>query len=215
MRSHGSPVCGSHRAAIASSCQPGARACDLASVAWTRVIADLLVEAVPFDHPDAVALRVAQRAELTERYGTPDSEPGPAPTAADTTVFLLARDAAGEAVGCGALRALGDGVGEVKRMYVVPARRRSGVAGVVLAALEAEAARRGWDVLKLETGTEQPDAMAFYERHGYRRIPNFGHYADSELSVCYERTLTLNPTNGAAGTGRRARRTGRASRELA
>jgi putative acetyltransferase len=162
-----------------------------------RVVPDLLVEAVPFDHPDAVALRAAQRAELTERYGTPDSEPGPAPTAADTTVFLLARDAAGEAVGCGALRALGDGVGEVKRMYVVPARRRSGVAGVVLAALEAEAARRGWTVLKLETGTEQPDAMAFYERHGYRRIPNFGHYAGSELSVCYERALASDTTNGA------------------
>jgi GNAT superfamily N-acetyltransferase len=157
------------------------------------VLADLRIEPVPFDHPDAVALRTAQRAELAERYGTPDSEPGPAPTAADTTVFLLARAASGEAVGCGALRALGDGTGEVKRMYVVPARRRSGVAGAVLAALEAEAGRRGWTVLKLETGTEQPDAMAFYERHGYRRIPNFGHYAGSELSVCYERELTRAP----------------------
>jgi putative acetyltransferase len=150
---------------------------------------DLRISSVPFDHPDAVALRVAQRTELTARYGTPDSEPGPAPTAADTTVFLLARDPDGIAVGCGALRELGPEVGEVKRMYVVPERRRSGVAGAVLAALEAEAARRGWTVLNLETGTEQPDAMAFYERHGYRRIPNFGHYADSELSVCYERAL--------------------------
>ena len=90
------------------------------------MVADLHVEAVPFDHPDAAALRTAQRAELTERYGTPDSEPGPAPTAADTTVFLLARDAAGQAIGCGALRELGDRVGEVKRMYVVPERRRWG-----------------------------------------------------------------------------------------
>lgn len=155
----------------------------------SRVAADIRIEAVPFDHPDAAALRVAQRAELTERYGTPDSEPGPAPTAADTTAFLLARDVGGTAVGCGALRALGDGTGEVKRMYVVPERRRAGVAGVVLAALEAEAAHRGWTLLKLETGTEQPDAMAFYERHGYRRIPNFGHYAGSGLSVCYERAL--------------------------
>jgi GNAT superfamily N-acetyltransferase len=161
------------------------------------VVADLHVEAVPFDHPDAVALRTAQRAELTERYGTPDSEPGPAPTAADTTVFLLARDTAGRAIGCGALRALGDGAGEVKRMYVVPSRRRSGVARAVLAALEEEAARRGWTLLKLETGTEQPDAMAFYERHGYRRIPNFGHYADSELSVCYERELDRAPAGRA------------------
>ena len=161
------------------------------------MVADLHVEAVPFDHPDAVALRTAQRAELTERYGTPDSEPGPAPTAADTTVFLLARDAAGRAIGCGALRELGDGAGEVKRMYVVPSRRRSGVARAVLAALEEEAARRGWTLLKLETGTEQPDAMAFYERHGYRRIPNFGHYADSELSVCYERELDRAPVRRA------------------
>jgi GNAT superfamily N-acetyltransferase len=161
------------------------------------VVADLRIEAVPFDHPDAVALRIAQRAELTERYGTPDSEPGPAPTAADTTVFLLACDADGAAIGCGALRELGSDVGEVKRMYVVPARRRTGVAGAVLAALEAEAGRRGWTLLKLETGTEQPDAMAFYERHGYRRIPNFGHYADSALSVCYERALVQDTTNGA------------------
>jgi putative acetyltransferase len=160
----------------------------------SRVAAELRIEAVPFGHPDAAALRVAQRAELTERYGTPDSEPGPAPTAADTTVFLLARDADGTAVGCGALRELGPAVGEVKRMYVVPSRRRSGVAGVVLAALEAEAARRGWTLLRLETGTEQPDAMAFYERRGYRRIPNFGHYADSELSVCYERPLGVPST---------------------
>lgn len=161
------------------------------------VLSDLRIEPVPFDHPDAEALRAAQRVEIAERYGTPDSEPGPAPTAADTAVFLLARDADGAAVGCGALRELGDAVGEVKRMYVVPARRRSGVAGAVLAALEAEAARRGWTLLKLETGTEQPDAMAFYERHGYRRIPNFGHYTDSELSVCYERALTDAPVGQA------------------
>jgi hypothetical protein len=65
------------------------------------------------------------------------------------------------------------------------------VAGAVLTALEAEAVRRGWTLLKLETGTEQPDAMALYERHGYQRIPNFGHYADSTLSVCYERALSI------------------------
>jgi putative acetyltransferase len=158
----------------------------------------LRIETVPFDHPEATALRDAQRAELAARYGTPDSEPGPAPTAADTTVFLLARDEDGAAVGCGALRELEPGAGEVKRMYVLPRRRRSGVAGAVLAALEAEAVRRGWTRLLLETGTAQPDAKAFYERHGYRRIANYGHYADSPLSVCYERALGTRPalTNG-------------------
>ena len=162
------------------------------------MLPEIETEVVPFDHPDAAALRAAQRVELTERYGTPDSEPGPAPTAADTAVFLVARDADGAPVGCGGLRELGDGIGEVKRMFVVPARRRGGVASAVLAALEAEAAGRGWTRLRLETGTEQPDAMAFYERHGYRRIPNFGHYADSTLSVCYERALAAPAVTAAA-----------------
>lgn len=150
---------------------------------------ELRIDTVPFDHPDAAALRAAQRAELALRYGTPDSEPGPAPTAADTAVFLLAREARGRAVGCGALRELGGGLGEVKRMYVVPERRRSGVAAAVLAALEAEADARGWTHLRLETGTLQPDAIAFYERHGYRRIENYGPYVGEPLSVCYERPL--------------------------
>jgi len=155
------------------------------------VLPALRIETVAFDHPDAVALRAAQRVELAVRYGTPDSEPGPAPTAVDTTVFLLARDPDGVAVGCGGLRGPGPDTGEVKRMYVVPQRRCSGVASVVLAALEAEAVGRGWTGLRLETGTAQPDAMAFYQRHGDRRIPNFGHYADSTLSVCYERALGM------------------------
>ncbi|WP_308282985.1 GNAT family N-acetyltransferase [Pseudonocardia nigra] len=148
---------------------------------------------VPFDHPDAAVLRDAQRAELAARYGTPDSEPGPAPTAADSAVFLLARDADGRPIGCGGLRELGGGLGEVKRMYVVPERRRGGVAAALLAALEAEAAERGWTHLRLETGTAQPDATAFYERCGYRRIPLYGPYVGSALSVCYERRLCAAP----------------------
>jgi putative acetyltransferase len=159
-----------------------------------RVRPDLRIESVPFDHPDAVALRAGQRGELTARYGTPDSEPGPALAAGDTAVFLLARDLDGVAIGCGALRELDATGGEIKRMYVVPQRRRGGVAAAVLAALEAEAVCRGWTHVRLETGVEQPDAMAFYERHGYQRIANFGHYADSALSVCYERALSAPET---------------------
>ena len=31
--------------------------------------------------------------------------------------------------------------------------------------------------------------MRFYEREGYTLIPNFGYYADSALSICYEKKL--------------------------
>jgi GNAT superfamily N-acetyltransferase len=136
---------------------------------------------------------VAQQAEISARYGVPDSEPGPKPNAADITVFLVAFDVAADhsetAVGCGGLRALDDARGEIKRMYVVPEKRGTGVSNAILIALEGEASDRGWSRLVLETGDRLPDAMRFYEREGYARIPNYGYYADSALSVCYEKVL--------------------------
>jgi GNAT superfamily N-acetyltransferase len=143
---------------------------------------------VSWDHPDSDRLRADQRAELAVRYGRLDSEPGPKPSADDISIFFVDYDGT-EAVGCGGLRTLDERHGEIKRMYVVPERRGTGVARAILRHLEVEARSRGWDRLVLETGDEQPDAMRFYEREGYTPIPNFGYYADSELSRCYERAL--------------------------
>jgi GNAT superfamily N-acetyltransferase len=148
----------------------------------------LVVRAVPWNDPAGEALRVAQQIEVAARYGVPDSEPGPKPTAADISVFLVAFDD-DQAVGCGGLRTLDDAHGEIKRMYVIPERRGTGVATAILTALEGEARGRGWSRLVLETGDRQPDAMRLYEREGYTLIPNFGYYADSPLSVCYEKNL--------------------------
>lgn len=147
------------------------------------------IEQVVWDDRDAVVLRARQRAEIAERYGTPDSEPGAAPSAEDVAVFLVAFDEVGTPVGCGGLRELGGGAGEVKRMYVDPAWRGTGVAGLVLRALEDRARERGWTSLRLETGDAQPDAVRFYTRSGYRRIPDFGAYAGVESSLCFERRL--------------------------
>lgn len=143
---------------------------------------------VAWDHPDSERLRDDQQAEIAIRYGTPDSEPGPKPSASDITVFFVAYDG-DEAVGCGGLRQLDEQHGEIKRMYVVPHRRGAGVSTAILAHLEHEARRRGWDRLVLETGDEQPDAVRFYVREGYTPIPRFGYYVNSELSLCYEKRL--------------------------
>ncbi len=142
-----------------------------------------------FDSADASALRAAQRAELDARYGSDDHEPGPVPTADSVPVFLVARDVDGVAVACGGLRPLDGGGAEVKRMYVAPHARGRGVSTAVLRAIEDEARGMGLTRLVLETGSAQPDAMRFYEREGYTRIPNFGHYADSAISLCYARDL--------------------------
>jgi putative acetyltransferase len=142
-----------------------------------------------WDGADSTRLRAAQRTELDARYGTDDHEPGAAPTAQDVAVFVVARDGTGHAVGCGGLRLLEPGCAEVKRMYVEPARRGSGAATAILRALEEHARRAGVTRLLLETGTRQPEAIRFYERAGYARVPNFGPYAGAPESVCYAREL--------------------------
>lgn len=155
---------------------------------------DWTIGTTPYDHPDAEALRTAQRRELDERYGNDDHEPGAAPSAADVAVFLVARDPAGDPIACGGLRQLsndllGPGVVEVKRMYATPAARGTGVAVAVLRALEREAAALGARRVVLETGTLQPDAIRFYQREGYQPIPLFGPYEGATESICFGRTL--------------------------
>lgn len=147
------------------------------------------IERVTWDHPASVSLRAAQRAEIELRYGTPDSEPGPAPTGGDITAFFVAFGVDDEALGCGGLRQLDASEAEVKRMFVAPSSRGTGVSTAILARLEQEGRDRGYARLVLETGDQQPDAIRFYTREGYTRIPNFGYYADSDASLCFEKKL--------------------------
>jgi GNAT superfamily N-acetyltransferase len=148
-------------------------------------------EQVPWDDPDVQRLAADQQAEVRARYGGKD-EPGAHPSAADVGVVLVARDDDGTALGCGALRALGDGVAEVKRMYVVPAARGRGVSRAVLGALEDAARERGWTTLRLETGPRQPEAIGLYTSAGYGPVEAFGAYVgdpDAEESLFFERAL--------------------------
>jgi ribosomal protein S18 acetylase RimI-like enzyme len=48
---------------------------------------------------------------------------------------------------------------------------------------------RGVDLLRLETGIHQAEAIGLYERMGFRRIPPFGAYTDDPLSLFYEKRL--------------------------
>ncbi len=153
------------------------------------IVREVHIREVPWEHPDSVAMRKAQRVDLDIRYGSPDSEPGPHPTAVDITVFFVAYTDDGEAIGSGALRQLDDQHAEIKRMFVLPAHRGSGAASAILARLEQFARERHWVRLVLETGHRQPDAVRFYEREGYRRIPRFGYYVDSTHSLCFEKLL--------------------------
>jgi GNAT superfamily N-acetyltransferase len=149
----------------------------------------LTVAAEDPENRDAAALLKSLEAELGERYG----DEGKTDFAAEQvrvsgSVFLVAR-LDGLAVGCGALRPMEAGVGEVKRMFVDPAMRGRGVASRVLVELEKCARAMGYRVLRLETGVRQPEAIRLYEREGYRRIENYGKYVGNPLSVCFEKAI--------------------------
>lgn len=95
----------------------------------------------------------------------------------------------GRPVACGAIKEYAPGCLEVKRMYTVPESRGQGIASRVLAELETWAAELSCFRCVLETGKRQPDAIALYQKNGYRSIPNYGQYAGMENSVCFEKDL--------------------------
>ncbi len=156
----------------------------------TRVDGDARLEVVPWDDPDATALRTAQQAELRARYG--DDDIGHAMTG-DSIVAMVVLRVDGEAVACGSLRdasdELGPGTGELKRMYVRPEHRGRGLSPRVLTALEDEAAGRGLDRLVLETGVLQPEAIGLYLAACYRPVENYGEYVGVVDSRCFAKHL--------------------------
>lgn len=95
----------------------------------------------------------------------------------------------GKPVGCGAFKPFEEGSVEIKRMYVVPGSRGRGVAAAVLNELEAWAAELQYSSCVLETGKRQPEAIRLYEKSGYKKMPNYGQYANIDNSICMSKTL--------------------------
>ena len=136
---------------------------------------------------DALLLIERLSAELGARYGDDGSGAfSPDDILVPGGAFVIARLGA-EPVGCGALRPLKEGVGEIKRMFVEPRARGRGIARKILRELEAIAEGAGYAAVWLETGTLQPEAISLYETSGYKRIDCYGQYVDNPLSVCFEK----------------------------
>ncbi|MEO8685230.1 MAG: GNAT family N-acetyltransferase [Devosia sp.] len=114
---------------------------------------------------------------------------------ADTTVFV-ARDAAGAAVGCGALKIAEGGQAEVKRMFTDPAVRGQRVGVAILDAIVGLARDRGVRQLMLETGVGPgfDGAHRLYGRNGFTPRGAFFDYPDSEWSAFYEMRLDKEVT---------------------
>jgi ribosomal protein S18 acetylase RimI-like enzyme len=93
-----------------------------------------------------------------------------------------------EAAGCGGIKFYPD-YGEVKRMYVRPAHRGLGLGKAMLDHLAASARQQGIDVLRLETGIYQVEAIGLYERYGFQRRTPFSEYEISSMNLFFEKRL--------------------------
>lgn len=165
---------------------------------------------VALDDAVATSLWAEQQAELFARYGEPDADADFAlGMPADALVAsLLAVTEAGTPVGTGLLRwspfDSGPGSAEVKRLYVRPEYRGNGISRAIMGGLEDAALRAGAVRLVLETGVEQPEALALYESMGYDRIAPYGEYMDDPRSVCFGKELPARVlvVNGSIGAGK-------------
>lgn len=105
------------------------------------------------------------------------------------TTLFVARDETGRALGMGALRREGNGVGEVKRMYTRPEARGQHVGSGILDRIVGIAREEGLVRLVLETGDRHPEAWRLYESRGFARCGPVLDYPDSPWSVFYEKPL--------------------------
>ncbi|WP_328805530.1 GNAT family N-acetyltransferase [Paenibacillus apii] len=108
-------------------------------------------------------------------------------------IFVIARHN-GEALGCGGIRPLTldsneQPAAELKRFFVDRGTRKMGIAAGMLKYLEDQARGRCFKEMRLETGEKQPEAIAFYMKHGYRPIDRFGVYADNPECLCFGKSL--------------------------
>jgi GNAT superfamily N-acetyltransferase len=126
--------------------------------------------------PPASDLLAAMVAEMNELYGDIEGAHMPSATPADFAppagTFLVGYRE-GEPVCAGGIKRIATDAAEIKRMYVVPAARRRGVARTLLEALEDAARERGYTFVRLDTGPLQRHAMALYASAGYTEIGNF------------------------------------------
>jgi GNAT superfamily N-acetyltransferase len=133
---------------------------------------------VRLDIGDGAVLLAEYAAEIAAMYDGADLNApgmptaGPAEFAAPAGAFL-AGYVDRTPLCCGGLKQLGAGIGEIKRMYVVPGARRQGIARLLLVALEDAARERGYLTVRMDTGSRHQHAIRFYEAEGYLPVEDY------------------------------------------
>jgi GNAT superfamily N-acetyltransferase len=131
----------------------------------------LVIEQVSYDSPLAQRILRSAVDELDRRYGpSTDTQPfEPRDFEHPRGAFLVAT-LEGELAGGVGLRSAGELHGEIKRLWVSPDLRRRGVGASLMAGAEDAGRSLGFEVLILETGPLQPEAVALYLKQGWELV---------------------------------------------
>ncbi|SDJ27789.1 Acetyltransferase (GNAT) family protein [Frankineae bacterium MT45] len=150
---------------------------------------ELRIEVRRYDDPVVTELVAQLQQIFVQRYGSPDQAVvDPAEFSPPNGLFLVGF-VGEDAVASGGWRRLDEQTAEIKRMYVAERMQRRGLSRLMLAALEQAAGAAGVSELVLNTGVEQPEAIALYLSSGYREIPGFGYYANHAGAHFYGKTI--------------------------
>jgi DNA-binding MarR family transcriptional regulator len=174
-------------AAALEPLDPGQRARLLAAEAEVRRLLAVSMTAVtiePGSSPDARWCLGHYFAELDERFEEGFDTVG-ALRYGDAE-FAIAR-LSGQPAGCGGLKPLEPGVGEIVRMWVDRPHRGLGIGARILSALEELAVERGHERVRLDTNRSLAEAQAMYRSRGFVEIPRYNdnpyanHWFEKEL----------------------------------
>jgi putative acetyltransferase len=152
------------------------------------------IRPTPPDHPQVQALITELDAYLRSVYAPEENHILDLEGLLHPAVTFLAVWDGDAVVGCGAVRMMpgepateGRPYGEIKRMFVSPARRGARIGDRILAALETVVHAHGLDRALLETGEELARAARMYRANGYVERTAFGGYPDNGVSLFLEK----------------------------
>ena len=140
------------------------------------------------NHPDAILLMDELSKTLQSITGASGKNSfNPNDVCVPRSLFVIAYDEDGEAMGCGAIRPINEDIAEVKRMFAKT--KDKGVGSEILSYLEMQAQEMNYSTLWLETRLINNGAVSFYEKNGYHRITNYGKYENNPEAVCFEKNI--------------------------
>ena len=153
-------------------------------------MADMLISTASASSPEALLLQDELSGVLQQLSGDSGRASFDVDAPEQRAGFYLAKNGAGQLLGCAALRPLGQpdsDTAELKRMYARPGH--VGVGAALLLHAEAEARRLGYRTVVLSTRVINTRAVAFYRKHGYAPVAPYGKYVGAARSVCLGKLL--------------------------